>query len=578
MHYHLRFMRLRCLDVLPLRKRPCRNYSWSWKRLLTVDEEDEIIYSQLDDARYDRALLRARVNRLDSDRPFHRCTALLMEEEARLSRAAWARSMDACDQVHSEGISLRTTVVAQQSEITELQAADRRRQSVISDLLKTDYRRQRQLVEALKIVKSLKTQMIELQRQQGPAKDPAEPRSTRGGQYILDWVMIVKWHQEEGIRELNPKYQLPHQSTYLLPTLRHQCPTEGHGSNGVVHCCVGSTLDGHRGSGRLDPVVRKDGNRVSHKTVTNGKGIWPPHMQMTWSDVKKKIDNQILSRNENQEIEAELWNLKVQGASRPLQNNCPQEEERRRIRETLCGVARLINGSCRAQPRKPTCDRAQKLSAAQYVTSFWQHIPQGDWIPSRKKKQLQDVPDLQKFPRSISPKTCQQEHAEHLKIILELLRKKELYAKFSKCEFWIPKVQFLGHVIDNKGIHVDPAKIESVKDWASPKTPTEIRQFLGLAGYYRRFIEGFSKIAKPMTKLTQKKVKFEWGQTRSSVPVIEAEVVYAPICLYPKGSEIYRITAMLSKKVWALWLMQREKVISYASRQLKIHEKNYTTS
>ncbi|GJX61825.1 hypothetical protein Tco_0294725 [Tanacetum coccineum] len=125
--------------------------------------EDEIIYSHLDDARYDRALLRARVNRLDSDRPFHRRTALLIEEEARLSRAAWARSMDACDQVHSEGISLRTTVVAQQSEITELQAADHRRQAVITDLLKADYRRQRQLVETLKIVKSLKAQMIEMQ-------------------------------------------------------------------------------------------------------------------------------------------------------------------------------------------------------------------------------------------------------------------------------------------------------------------------------------------------------------------------------------------------------------------------------
>ncbi|GJW05476.1 hypothetical protein Tco_1564332 [Tanacetum coccineum] len=129
----------------------------------------------LDDARYDRALLRARVNRLDSDRPFHRRTALLMDEEARLSRAAWAQSMDACDQVHSEGILLRTTVMAQQSEIVELQAADRRRQSVISELLKADHRRQRHLVETLKIVKSLKTQMIELQRQQGPTKDPAEP-------------------------------------------------------------------------------------------------------------------------------------------------------------------------------------------------------------------------------------------------------------------------------------------------------------------------------------------------------------------------------------------------------------------
>nr|GEV79354.1 putative reverse transcriptase domain-containing protein [Tanacetum cinerariifolium] len=107
-----------------------------------------------------------------------------------------------------------------------------------------------------------------------------------------------------------------------------------------------------------------------------------------------------------------------------------------------------------------------------------------------------------------------EEHEEHLKQILELLKKEELCAKFSKCEFWILKVQFLGHVIDSKGIHVDPAKIESIKYWASPKSPTEIRQFLRLAGYYRIFIEGFSKIANSMTKLTQKNVKFDWGKRR----------------------------------------------------------------
>ncbi|GJX55351.1 putative reverse transcriptase domain-containing protein [Tanacetum coccineum] len=106
----------------------------------------------------------------------------------------------------------------------------------------------------------------------------------------------------------------------------------------------------------------------------------------------------------------------------------------------------------------------------------------------------------------------EKEHEEHLKAILELLKKVRLYAKFSKCEFWIPKVQFLGHVIDSRGIHVNPAKIESIKGWASPKSPTEIRQFLGLAGYYRRFIEEFSKIAKSMTKLTQKGIKFDWGE------------------------------------------------------------------
>nr|GEZ92509.1 putative reverse transcriptase domain-containing protein [Tanacetum cinerariifolium] len=108
----------------------------------------------------------------------------------------------------------------------------------------------------------------------------------------------------------------------------------------------------------------------------------------------------------------------------------------------------------------------------------------------------------------------EKEHEEHLKAILELLKKEELYAKFSKCEFWIPKVQFLGHVIESQGIHVDPAKIESVKDWASPKSPMKIRQFLGLAGYYRRFIEGFLKITKPMTKLTQKKKELNMRQRR----------------------------------------------------------------
>ncbi|GJX53160.1 putative nucleotidyltransferase, ribonuclease H [Tanacetum coccineum] len=171
-----------------------------------------------------------------------------------------------------------------------------------------------------------------------------------------------------------------------------------------------------------------------------------------------------------------------------------------------------------------------------------------------------------------------QEHEEHLKIILALLKKEELYAKFSKCEFWIPKVQFLGHVIDNKGIHVDPAKIESVKDWASPKTPTEIRQFLGLAGYYRRFIEGFSKIAKPMTKLTQKKVKFEWGDKQEAAfQLLKQKLCSAPILALPEGSEDFIVYCDASKKGLGAVLMQREKVISYASRQLKIHEKNYTT-
>ncbi|GJS53931.1 putative reverse transcriptase domain-containing protein [Tanacetum coccineum] len=172
----------------------------------------------------------------------------------------------------------------------------------------------------------------------------------------------------------------------------------------------------------------------------------------------------------------------------------------------------------------------------------------------------------------------EKEHEEHLKAILELLKKEQLYAKFSKCEFWIPKVQFLGHVIDSRGIHVDPAKIESIKDWASPKTPTEIRQFLGLAGYYRRFIEGFSKIAKSMTKLTQKGIKFDWGEKEENAfQLIKQKLCSALILALPKGSEDFVVYCDASHKGLGAVLMQREKVIAYASRQLKVHEKNYTT-
>ncbi|GJS78641.1 putative reverse transcriptase domain-containing protein [Tanacetum coccineum] len=150
------------------------------------------------------------------------------------------------------------------------------------------------------------------------------------------------------------------------------------------------------------------------------------------------------------------------------------------------------------------------------------------------------------------------EHKEHLKQILELLKKEELYAKFSKCEFWIPKVQFLGHVIDSEGIHVDPAKIESIKDWTSPKSPTEIRQFLGLAGYYRRFIEGFSKIAKPMTKLTQKKVKVKWGDKQEAAfQLLKQKLCSAPILALPEGSEDFIAYCDASKKGLGAKYMER---------------------
>ncbi|GJS85514.1 reverse transcriptase domain-containing protein [Tanacetum coccineum] len=171
-----------------------------------------------------------------------------------------------------------------------------------------------------------------------------------------------------------------------------------------------------------------------------------------------------------------------------------------------------------------------------------------------------------------------EEHANHLRIILELLRKEKLYAKFSKCDFWIHIVQFLGHLIDNQGLHVDPAKIEAVKNWTSPTTPTEVRQFLGLAGYYRRFIEGFSKIAKPLTKLTQKNKSYIWGEEQESAfQLLKQKLCEAPILALPEGNDNFVIYCDASLQGLGAVLMQREKVIAYASRQLKPHEENYTT-
>ncbi|GJZ56544.1 putative reverse transcriptase domain-containing protein [Tanacetum coccineum] len=139
-------------------------------------------------------------------------------------------------------------------------------------------------------------------------------------------------------------------------------------------------------------------------------------------------------------------------------------------------------------------------------------------------------------------------------IFMDLMnRKEELYAKFSKCEFWLSKVQCLGHVIDSEGIHVDPTKIESIKDWALPKTTIEIRQFLDLAGYYRQFIE------------------------EAAFQLLKQKLCSAPILALPEGSKNFVVYCDASHKGLGAVLMQREKVIAYASRQLKIHEKNYTT-
>ncbi|GJV82066.1 putative reverse transcriptase domain-containing protein [Tanacetum coccineum] len=154
-----------------------------------------------------------------------------------------------------------------------------------------------------------------------------------------------------------------------------------------------------------------------------------------------------------------------------------------------------------------------------------------------------------------------EDHEVHLKLVLELLKQERLYAKFSKCEFWLQEVHFLSHVVNHNGIHIDPSKIEAVKNWKAPTTPSEIRSFLGLAGYYRHFIANFFKIDKPLTLLTQKNKKYEWGvEQEEAFQTLKDNLCNALILLLPDGIKDFVVYCDASNQGLGCVLMQRVKL------------------
>ncbi|XP_039056314.1 uncharacterized protein LOC120199222 [Hibiscus syriacus] len=170
------------------------------------------------------------------------------------------------------------------------------------------------------------------------------------------------------------------------------------------------------------------------------------------------------------------------------------------------------------------------------------------------------------------------EHDEHLKIVLRTLREHRLYAKLSKCEFWLQEVSFLGHIISARGVQVDPSKIEAIINWKRPKNISEIRSFLGLAGYYRRFVEGFSIIASPLTKLLRKNVPFDWGEAQQeSFEKLKVVLTQAPVLIQPQSGKDFTVYSDASHSGLGCVLMQESKVVAYASRQMRPHECNYPT-
>jgi hypothetical protein len=170
------------------------------------------------------------------------------------------------------------------------------------------------------------------------------------------------------------------------------------------------------------------------------------------------------------------------------------------------------------------------------------------------------------------------EHAKHLRVVLQHLRDHKLYAKFSKCEFWLKSVKFLGHTISHDGISIDPSKVQEVIDWKPPKSVHQIRSFLGLAGYYRRFIPDFSIITKPITELLKKGVKFVWSEAcEKAFHTLRQHLTSALVLVQPDNSKPFEVFCDASGTGLGCVLMQEGRVIAYASRALRPHGLNYPT-
>ncbi|GJS22874.1 reverse transcriptase domain-containing protein [Tanacetum coccineum] len=291
-------------------------------------------------------------------------------------------------------------------------------------------------------------------------------------------------------------------------------------------------------------------------------------VSMSWNDFKFMMIQEFCPSHEMQKLESELWNHVIVGAGHAAYTDRFHELARMVAATELKTIQKAVqisgaltdeavrNGSIKRLLKKRNIVRepSKDKNSRDDNKRSW------DWkcfLNTVKPWDCRSVPRNVNLVNARNPtvRACyecgstdhtQEEHVEHLRLVLGLLKKEKLYAKFSKCEFWLREVQFLRHVINGNGIHVDPSKIEAVKNWKAPRTLTEVRSFLGLAGYYRRFIENFSKIAKSLTILTQKCKTFDWGEEqeltfqtlKDKVGVVFALKMWRH-CLYGTKSVIY---------------------------------------
>ncbi|GJS64199.1 putative reverse transcriptase domain-containing protein [Tanacetum coccineum] len=787
---------------------------------------------RLDDEQTERYLMAGRLNMLYRDRRAHAHTGLLMEREARMSREDWGRSMEASDLARSEAMSLRTTILGQQAVITELQATDRRRQAMITELLAADHMRQAQFIEALKLLKRLQTQMTEFERQQRPAKGPAQPDAPEeadSSSYIMLWLKMApkratrsntapETTNTTSVTNAQLQAMIDQGVTAALAARDADRNTNGNDSHNsgtgvrrtertARECtytdflkCQPLNFKGTEGVAGLSQWFERMESifHISNCTVENQVKFstctlysvsltwWNTHVKtvghdaaygMPWKTLMKMMTNKYCPRNEIKklmfpkesdkiekyvgglpdmihgsvvaskpktmqdaiEIATELMDKKIRtfaecqikskrkspananttnnqrgtgtgqkptcyecGAQGHFKRECPKLKNNNNRGNPAGNVnasakvyavghagtnpdSNVVTGTFLLNNRYASilfdtgADRSfvsTAFSPQNDITptalDYYYDVEQADGriiglntiltgctlnilnhpfkidlmpvelgsfdaiigkrgssahyldfpglpLTQQVKFQIDLIPGaapIARAPYRLAPSEMK-EFSEQLKELSDkgfirpsslpcgapvlFVKKKdglfrmcidyrELNKLTVKNRYPLPRiddlfnqlqgssVQFLSHVIDSQGIHVDPAKIESIKDWESPKTPTEIRQFLGLVVYYRRFIEGFSKIAKSMTKLTHKGVKFDWGdKLEATFQLLKQKLCSALILALLEGSEDFVVYCDASPKGLGDVLIQREKVISYAARQLKIHEKNYTT-
>jgi hypothetical protein len=207
-----------------------------------------------------------------------------------------------------------------------------------------------------------------------------------------------------------------------------------------------------------------------------------------------------------------------------------------------------------------------------YASAHFTYLMNSIFMPELDKFVVVFIDDILLYSKN------EEEHARHLRIILTRLREHQLYAKFSKCTFWLEEIQFLGHVLSAKGIAVDPSKVKDILEWKPPTTVHQVRSFLGLASYYRRFIPDFSKLVKPITSLLKNDTKFNWSsRCNEAFEQLKVLLTTAPVLAQPDIEKPFDVYCDASGNGLGCVLMQEGRVVAYTSRQLRRHEEHYPT-